>query len=370
MQGVVDIPPELASISEAVAEYLTRIESRFDDHLASDLPPVRDLCAHIRRYRGKMLRPTLTFLCALAARAGEGEAGASGAGSGGAQGAAEDLLEGARGEDLVRAGAVGEMIHMATLVHDDVLDEAAVRRRVDTVNRLRGNEAAVILGDYLIASAYHLCSMMQDQSIALLVAQASRTICAGELLQLHHRGDWSLDEPTYFEIVDRKTAELVSVACRLGARVARGARRDEPRTRQIDEQTEDRLAAIGRQLGIAFQIQDDLLDLTGAEAVVGKSLGKDPEKGKPTLPVILWLAGASGPERGDRLRLLQRSAAGEPGAASALADSLESSGAIAAARDRAAQLVDHARALLAAIRPSPARDVLDLMSQAVVERER
>src|SRR5690606_31029159 len=97
---------------------------------------------------------------------------------------------------------------------------------------------------------------------------------------------WSLDEPTYFEIVDRKTAELVSVACRLGARVARAPRHD--------SELEDRLATMGRQLGIAFQIQDDLLDLTGAEAVVGKSLGKDPEKGKPTLPVIFWLASASG----------------------------------------------------------------------------
>jgi octaprenyl-diphosphate synthase len=381
MQGVLDIPAELAPVGEAVGEYLQRIEACFDGHLASDLPPVRDLCAHIRRYRGKMLRPTLTFLSAMAASGGGGGEGA------------EALLEGASGEDLVRAGAVCEMIHMATLVHDDVLDEAAIRRRVDTVNRLRGNEAAVILGDYLIASAYHLCSMMQDQSIALLVAEASRTICAGELLQLHHRRDWSLDEATYFEIVDRKTAELVSVACRLGARIAcdgRGSADSAKSARRAGiprgnptlplrhsatsplstHEPEQRLADVGRHLGVAFQIQDDLLDLTGAEGVVGKSLGKDPEKGKPTLPVILWLAQASGTTRGERLRLLERGASAAPGAVAELARSLHASGAIDAARTCAVKLVERARALLAEMPASAARDVLDLMARAVVERSR
>ncbi len=356
MQGVLDIPDELAPVGEAIGGYLERVSARFDEQLASDLPPVRDLCAHIRGYRGKMLRPALTLLSAMTA---------SGRG-------AEDLLEGARGEDLVRIGAVCEMIHMATLVHDDVLDEADIRRRAETVNRLRGNETAVILGDLLIASAYHLCSTLQDQSIALLVADAARTICAGELLQLHHRADWSLDEPTYFEIVDRKTAELVSVACRLGARIGCDGRGSATLPRRHSAASprspEDRLADIGRHLGVAFQIQDDLLDLTGAEGVVGKSLGKDPEKGKPTLPVILWLAGARGAERGERLQLLERSAARAPGAAAELASSLEACGAIGAARARAEELVEKARALLAEAPASPARDVLDLMARAVVER--
>lgn len=356
MQGVLDIPDELAPVAEAIGGYLERVSARFDEQLASDLPPVRDLCAHIRGYRGKMLRPALTLLGAMTA---------SGRG-------AEDLLEGARGEDLVRIGAVCEMIHMATLVHDDVLDEADIRRRAETVNRLRGNETAVILGDLLIATAYHLCSTLQDQSIALLVADAARTICAGELLQLHHRADWSLDEPTYFEIVDRKTAELVSVACRLGARIGCDGRHSATlplrHSATSSLSAEDRLADVGRHLGVAFQIQDDLLDLTGAEGVVGKSLGKDPEKGKPTLPVILWLAQARGAERGERLRLVERSAARGAGAAAELASSLEACGAIGAARASAEELVEKARGLLAEAPASGARDVLDLMARAVVER--
>jgi octaprenyl-diphosphate synthase len=340
VRGVLDIPAELTPVGEALSGFLDRVAGRFDDHLASELPPVRDLCRHIRGYRGKMLRPALVLLSAMTATGRT----------------AEDLLEGERGEDLVRIAAVCEMIHMATLVHDDVLDEADVRRRAATVNRLRGNETAVILGDYLIASAYHLCSTLRDQGIALTIAETSRTLCAGELLQLHHREDWSLDEPTYFEIIDRKTAELISVACRLGARIG-----------SAGADAEARLAEVGRLLGLAFQIQDDLLDLTGAEGVVGKSLGKDMEKGKCTLPVILWLAEASPGERGERLRTLEQ-LAGASAWEGELATSLASAGVIDRTRLRAEQLVDEARRLLAEAPPSQARQLMDLMARAIVER--
>ncbi|MFG0286168.1 MAG: polyprenyl synthetase family protein [Phycisphaerales bacterium JB039] len=341
MRGVIDIPAELAPVGEDLAAFLDRVAGRFDDHLASELPPVRDLCHHLRGYRGKMLRPALTLLAAMTA-AGR---------------PAAELLQGDRGEDLVRIAAVCELIHMATLVHDDVLDDADIRRRTRTINRLRGNETAIILGDYLIASAYHLCSTLQDQAVALLVAATSRTLCEGELLQLHHREDWSLDEPTYFEIIDRKTAALISAACRLGARAA-GA----------GAGAEGRLAEGGRLLGIAFQIPDDLLDLTGAEGVVGKSLGKDPQKGKCTLPVILWLAEAQPIERGQRLGRLRQVTDPAAGPASALAEALDRAGALDRARQRASDLVERARALLAASPPSPARQLMDLMARAIVER--
>src|SRR5690606_15356535 len=110
-----------------------------------------------------------------------------------------------------------EMIHVATLVHDDVLDEAAVRRQRPTISKLCGNEAAVILGDYLISSAFHLCSSLGDQRVALRVGEITTQVCEGELLQLHHRHDCALDEMTYFEIIRRKTASLIGVACEQGA---------------------------------------------------------------------------------------------------------------------------------------------------------
>mgnify|MGYP000086889454 CR=1 FL=1 len=350
MQGILDLSPELEPIGVVLAERLLGVQARFDRQLESDLPPVRDLCRHVERYRGKMLRPTLALLCGMAAddRAG--------------------VPMGERvGEAHEMVGAVCEMVHMATLVHDDVLDDADVRRRGETVNRLHGNEAAVILGDYLIASAYHLCSRI-DSHTALAVARASAVMCAGELLQLHHRDDYSLDEPTYFEIVERKTAALIAVACELGAHHALGsATKDEQRRRE----TAAAFAAFGRAVGVAFQIQDDVLDLTGEEAVVGKSLHKDLEKGKLTLPVIHHLAAADERTRGRTLRLLESVTQGHATADSvqALARTLKDTRSLDHARTTAERYIATAKAALGTIAPGPARRVLELLADAVVTRD-
>ncbi|MCC6677509.1 MAG: polyprenyl synthetase family protein [Phycisphaerales bacterium] len=339
----VPIPDSLAPLQAFLAGALARVEARFDLQLRSDLPPVSKLCTHIERYRGKMLRPTLAILAGLAADPR----------------AAHAPPEAIVSEDHILIAAVCEMVHMATLVHDDVLDEAETRRRGRTVNRLHGNEAAVILGDYLIASAYHLCSQLADQSIALEIARVSMTLCAGELLQLHHRRDYSLDEPTYFEILDRKTAALIAAAAELGAR--RSAPEASPAPRL--------LADYGRRLGVAFQIQDDLLDLTGQDAVVGKPTGRDVQKGKLTLPLIHHLAAADATLRGHTLRLLERlDEHADPEARSRLLDALESTESIDHARKTAERLVREAQQALGGIHDSQARRLLDLMARAVIAR--
>ncbi|MFM9994377.1 MAG: polyprenyl synthetase family protein [Phycisphaerales bacterium] len=340
MASLLGIPASLASLQARIDGALARVERRFDAQLASDLPPVSRLVAHVEHYRGKMLRPTLVMACGLA----------------GGRGTEPELTDA-----HATIAAVCEMVHMATLVHDDVLDDADTRRRGRTVNRLYGNEAAVILGDYLIASAYHLCSQLDSQAAALLIGRVSMTTCAGELLQLDHRGDFSLDEPAYFEIVQRKTAALISAACRLGA-WASGA----------DEEACLRLERFGRDTGVAFQIQDDVLDLVGDEAVVGKSTGKDLEKGKLTLPIILHLNGCSPVERGRSLLLLERAsgadAAGRREAAARLVARLESTGSIGEARRCAANLVERAKGELAGLPESPARLYLLAMADALVNR--
>lgn len=343
-QAFLDVPPELATVQARLAAGLDRVEQRFDRQLASELLPVEKLCAHIERYRGKMLRPSLVILAGMACSRPD-----------------EDISD-----QHITIAAVCEMVHMATLVHDDILDEAENRRRGRTVNHLYGNEAAVILGDYLIASAYHLCTTIQSLDAARLIGQVSMTLCGGELLQLHFRDDYSLDQRTYFEILDRKTAALIGVACHLGARLA-GA----------DDTTQTALETFGRRLGIAFQVQDDLIDLLGTEAVAGKSVGKDLEKGKLTLPVLLHLEQLAPEHRGGFLERL--TAAGAPAheqqdhpareAALALRDELVESGAVRGAKAHANRLVAEARESLAALQPSPAREMLDLMARAVVERE-
>ena len=324
-------------LTEVISAFLGRVSSIFDAQLESDLSPVAVLVKHVEAYRGKMLRPTLVGLCGLAVR---------------------PSVELTREHAVI--GAVCEMVHMATLVHDDVLDEAETRRKGLTVNRLRGNEPAVILGDLLIAASYHLCSQLQDQRAALAVGHASMVMCQGELLQLHHRDDFALDEKTYFAIVERKTAALIATACELGA--ARSGATPDVFTK---------LASYGRSLGIAFQIQDDVLDLTGEEEVVGKTLGKDLEKGKLTLPLIHHLASVTGKERGKSLLLLEEACEGHAtsaDAAVALRQAVIETGSLDYARSVALRLVSEAKAEIAAIEQSSAKGGLIAAADAVVNR--
>jgi octaprenyl-diphosphate synthase len=338
MRGLPSFPPETDAAAAALQQGLVRVDQVFRNHLQSDLPPVSQLVEHVEHYRGKMLRPILALLSSMAASASE-----------------------RLPDEAPVVGAVVEMVHMATLVHDDVLDEADVRRRGATINRLRGNEAAVILGDYLIASSFHLCSTLPSPRYALEVAAASSILCAGELLQLHHRDELSLDEPTYFEIVSRKTGELVAAACSLGA-LTGGA----------NAELCAAMGRFGRTIGSAFQIQDDLLDLTGTEAIVGKSVRKDLEKGKLTLPVIHHLAAASPIQRGRSLLLIE-SAAKHPDRAEAAAldllAAMKQTDSLAHARSVAQSMVTETRQELSRLAPSPAREMLDLMAQAVVARD-
>jgi octaprenyl-diphosphate synthase len=357
------VTPELNDVQGAIATALEDVTRRFEEQLRSDLPPVQRLVAHIEHYRGKMLRPTLVLACGLASSAGS------------APPSLRPSIPPSFSPSHITSAAVCEMIHMATLVHDDVLDEADIRRRGETVNRLHGNEAAVILGDYLLASAYHLCSQLDSQKIALLVAHISMTLCAGELLQLSHRNDLSLDETTYFEIVERKTASLIGLACRLGAQCS-GA----------DEESCTRFDRFGRRLGVAFQIQDDLLDLTAKASALGKPAGKDMEAGKLTLPMIHHLAAASPEQRAESLLLLELACGGGPrapingrpataaahptpsDAASMLRAALQASGSIPHARKVAEGLVIEAKAEVGPIPDSASKSLLLAMADAVITR--
>ena len=309
-----------------LAPLLAEVGKAFERQLASDLPPVNTLCRHVERYRGKMLRPTMVFLCGQAF--------------------------GPVGERHVIVAATCEMIHMATLVHDDVLDEAEVRRKGHTVNHLRGNEVAVMLGDYLISNAFHLCSRAGDPALNLRLGEVTNTLCEGELVQLSHREDLSLDERTYFEIVRRKTAVLIGACCELGAELS-GAPADAVAA----------LRRFGEGIGVAFQIQDDLLDLEGRQDVVGKSLGRDLEKGKLTLPVIIHLAQASGEVRERTIEAIRA----RDGAA--LLAELTASGSLAAARSRAVELVAAARTELQHVPAGLSRDALDAAAMAIVHRD-
>lgn len=339
MNAILDIAPASASLAPALGAGLRRVERRFREQLQTPIAPVAELCAHVERYRGKMLRPTLTLLSGLAIDPG--------------------LCEREIPEAHITVATVIEMIHMATLVHDDVLDEADVRRGGDTVNKRRGNEAAVILGDYLISKAFHLCSTLESQATAMRVGEITSVVCEGEMLQVAAAGRLDLSEREYFQIIERKTAALIAVACELGARHAARDAADLLLANQMFE--------FGLKLGTAFQIQDDLLDLLGAEQVVGKPVGRDLEKGKMTLPAIHHLAAVGAAGHAESERLL-REGPGSAAGRAAIREALERTGSLVYARATASGLVGQAKALLAGLPESGAGASLEALADAVISR--
>lgn len=322
------MPINLTNLIECIAPQMQHVEVMFNDELASDLPCVNELAGHVSHFRGKMLRPMLVLLC----------------------GKAVGELTPAH----VTIGTVVEMVHMATLVHDDVLDEATMRRKGKTINFLKGNEAAVMLGDYLISHSYHLASSLESQHPARVIARTTNQLCEGELLQLHNRGNLDLTEEIYGTIITRKTARLIASSCYLGAYLA-GA--DDERAQQLEK--------YGLNLGMAFQIQDDILDLVGEEDKVGKTLGIDLQKCKLTLPIIHFLKTAPREHR-DLCRSLLCSS--EPDQGRRIRNLIVPSDAIDYAHDRARRLVQRAKQSLENLPPSEARQTLEMMADFVLSR--
>ena len=312
-----------------IADDLAAAEQILQDTLSSARPGVAELLRHLTAYRGKRLRPALLLLTARAC---------------GQVTLAHHVL-----------AAVVEMIHTATLVHDDVLDDASMRRHVPTVNAGVGNAGEhSLLGDYLFTHAFHLTSTLGEARACQIIGEATNRLCAGELHQVCQRGNLDLSEEDYFDIIDGKTAELTSCCCRLGALYS-----------GMSEEVVEQLASYGRNLGLAFQIADDLLDLVGEERAVGKSLGTDLEQKKLTLPLIRLLRQAPA-EQGDMLRhLLAR-----PGnhKREALAPHLETTGALSYARIRAEKFAEEAAKDLECLPPSQCKSILQKLTRQVVNR--
>ncbi|MHC4442039.1 MAG: polyprenyl synthetase family protein [Planctomycetota bacterium] len=320
--------PVIANLYELIAPDLQKVCRIFDDELFSELPVVNELCAHMRQYRGKMLRPALLLLSAEAC--------------------------GQITDEHLTLAAVVELVHMATLVHDDVLDEAELRRKYPTINCLQGNEAAVLLGDYLISHAFHLCNKLDSQFASRAIGQTTNAICEGELQQVHHRGDNGLTVEQYINIISRKTASMTGICCLLGAHYS-GA----------DERIKHSLQQYGFNVGIAFQITDDVLDIVGSEEKTGKSLGRDLEKKKLTLPVIHCLT-----EGNQELRAqLYRRLSNNPFDRKQVHEMLKQTHSISYSLDIAQQYTSTAVEYLNLLPLSEARETLTRMARLIVERD-
>ena len=253
---------------------------------------------------------------------------------------------------LIRIAAIVEMIHNATLLHDDVIDEGQRRRGAPTINSLYGNESAVLLGDFLLSRVFGMCANLQPQVIDIIAAATAR-ICEGELRQLSRGQEWELEESEYIDIITEKSAVLFNACCRLGAFSA-GA----------DEKHSKLLSDFGMNVGVAFQIADDLLDITGDESKTGKTLGSDIYKNKPTLAVIYLLKTIDEAQKNSLLEKLNADREDKK----ELAKLLDRYGSFEYARRCAEGYIAKAKELLAGLKESDARNALTETAQFAVSR--
>jgi octaprenyl-diphosphate synthase len=240
----------LSRLQALVADDLIKVNKVIVDRMDSRVPLIPELAGHIVASGGKRLRPLMTLASAK--------------------------MCGYSGDRHVQLAACVEFIHTATLLHDDVVDESDLRRGNATANALWGNQASVLVGDFLFSRAFQL--MVRDGSLRVLdiLSTASAIIAEGEVLQLITANDTATSEDAYLEVISSKTAALFSAACRIGAVVT-----DRPKAE------EEALESYGRNLGIAFQLVDDVLDFSARQATLGKTVGDDFREGKITLPIIL-----------------------------------------------------------------------------------
>ncbi|MFT4542754.1 MAG: octaprenyl-diphosphate synthase [Planctomycetota bacterium] len=327
----------MSSVDSSLIDLLAPVEAGLEqmrEHLARELQPksasVSDMTTHIASFRGKQLRGALVLLCAQA--------------------------HGHEHEDLPSVAAIVEMIHLATLVHDDVLDGAEVRRRVASVNVRWDNQTAVLLGDYLYARAFGFSTRLSSRLCSQVLSDTTQRICEGEIDQALGRYAFEATIEEYERIAGAKTAALYSAACELGARYPDG-----------DAAQGKAMARYGWALGLAFQIVDDCLDVVGREEVVGKSVGNDVEDGKVTLPVLHVFTNSD-----EATRSQIRDAYTLPGLekrAERLREVCDLEPGVSFAFGRAEELVRDARASLQALAPSPARESLDALGAFVVQRK-
>jgi geranylgeranyl pyrophosphate synthase len=313
------VPPPVTAVLDASSRWLPARLGEVEDLLREQGDGYGELLAEgagaTLAAGGKRLRPLLVLLCA---------------GAGG-------------GEEAVRAAAAIELVHMATLVHDDVLDSAPLRRGQPTVAATAGRDRALAVGDLIFSRAFALLAEHGDTRAISLLAEASVALARGELAQRRDAFDTHVSEQRYLDRCRLKTATLFECACRLG--------------RDVDE-----LAAFGSEIGLAFQLLDDVLDVSGPPERTGKARGTDLLDGTVTLPLIV-AAETESEIRDTNLRSL------DPRAAEALCDRIAATGALEEVRSRALAMVSAAKARLDSTSFDPEqRQLLDLVADGVVQR--
>jgi octaprenyl-diphosphate synthase len=318
----------LEHIKNLVGDDLKAVDAVIRQRLASDVVLVNQVAEYIIAGGGKRLRPLVVVIAARAC--------------------------GYRAQRHTEAAAIIELIHTATLLHDDVVDSSDLRRGRDTANSLWGNEASVLVGDFLYSRAFEMMVTLGEMRIMDIMAGATNKIAEGEVLQLMNANDPDTTEQRYFDVIYRKTAKLFEAGCGVAGIVA-GA----------SAAQHDALLRYGKHLGTAFQLVDDALDYSSTSAELGKNLGDDLAEGKPTLPLIHALRHGNAEQQA-----MIRSAIEHGGLEhlQAITAAIESTGGLEYTARRARQEADLAKAALAAFAESPHQRALSDLADFAVAR--
>lgn len=328
-----DVQLTAKRIFDLISPELTLVEAEFERQARSNIQVIAYIGEHLRRSGGKRVRPALTILSDYAA-GGDGS-----------------------NESAIRMATVMEFLHTATLVHDDVIDKAETRRNRPSINSEFGNQTAVLMGDWLYMSAFETSLAERSLPILDILTAVTRKMTEGELLQLTLLGRTDISEEQYFDVIARKTAYLFSACCEIGSLLG-----------SADTKTQGMLRDYGMNLGIAFQLVDDLLDVTGSEEVLGKPAGADLLEGKLSLPMIFLL------QREPKWRAAAQQVIAESSyenvSRESLRGALEDSGALGLAQERAVEYAEAARSALDGLIGSPYANALAAIPTYIVERDR
>ncbi len=326
----------ITTLQDVLKEYqsdMERMERRIHESLGTDVPLIQQVSKYILGAGGKRFRPMLHLLSARLCGYREHNA--------------EYLL-----------GSIVEYIHTASLLHDDVVDDAKLRRGRSSANSIWGNQASILVGDYLYSKALYHAVRLQNQRIMDVLSETTTTMSEGEVLQLMQIQNADITEADYFRLVECKTGVLIAAACRLGAIISKAPLSQE-----------DAVTAYGKKLGLAFQITDDTLDYAADQKQLGKVLGKDLEEGKVTLPLIYLLRKADPGEQDHIRNILQADSVSEADLTYTLG-LMTRHGAVDDALRLAQSLSDDAKAALSVFPHSPPRQALAALADYVVQRER
>jgi len=311
------IEDQLGQVKELINEQLTH---------SAKAEQTNRLLKYVNACSGKMIRPGLVLLSGMCC--------------------------GGITDEHIRIAAIIEMMHNATLLHDDVIDEGQKRRGLPTVNNLWGNELAVLLGDFVLSQVFKMCAALEPKVTSIIAATAART-CEGEMRQIIERQNWQLSESEYIDIISEKSAVFFSNCCRLGAVLA-----------HANDTHVKSLACFGLNAGIAFQITDDLLDIIGDESRTGKTAGSDVDKNKLTLATIHLLREVDETAKPAIIGELNAAQEGKD----ALAEMLRSYGSLEYAQNRAQEFVAKAVRALADFKESDAKEALIEMARFMANR--